>query len=161
MAMPLAPLNLVRAAVARGAALGHQPASVARAIQRAGFSTRGLGVRQQVRDSVEALSQARRLEGAHGNFVPRLGRGASEARSAQMARYRAVARVETRTQTGERSTTTVSVLSDQPLTVAQYRRAAMQQVQQTALAGLRTSSAPVPVERVLGAEITAVTVARL
>ena len=161
MPLPLAPLNLVRAAVARGARLGHQPASVARAIQRAGFSTRGLEVRSQVRGAIEARSQARLLEGAHGNLIPRLGRGASEATSAQTARYRAVADVATRLSTGERSTTRVSVLSDQPLTVAQYRRAAVQQVQQTALAGLRTSSAPVPVDRVLGAEITAVTVARL
>lgn len=151
---PLAPFQVIRAAVARGARLGLRPSSVSRAIQRAGFSTRGLNVLGQARQAIGNAAARIGLQGLRGNAVPRPGQGMGTTTLQHLARYQYRGTVTYRLPDGSTTTAERSILTNSRLTVAEARRQLLSHAQDALARGHVSASTPAPIGEATAAELT-------
>lgn len=140
MALIPAPSSIVMAALNRAVQLNLSAGSVTRALNRAGFSVRGLGVASRVRTATARRSQREILARLRGNAKPRLGSGMSERPHGSLTRYSYVGEIRYRLPTGKISTRVQSVLSNELLTKSQAERLLLSLAEQLRSLGRATSS---------------------
>ena len=140
--MPLiaAPTAIVRAAIDRAVKLNLTVGAVTRALNRAGYSVRGIGVPARVRTGVARQTQREVIEGLHGNAKPSLGRGMTARPIQALTRYSYVGQIVYRLPDGSRTTKVQTVLSNERLTKAGAGRLLLSQAEQMRALGRQTRS---------------------